>query len=225
MLALSQNPSISFKIYPMILECKHCSVFVDATVIAQYEDEDPEGPPGLPNATWFFCKCPLCTFPMLAVSDILDEESPGRVYPPAERRQLGDAVPKNIQEAFKEAAVCFRAKAFTASAIMCRKTLEGLCDAHGAKAGNLAKSLAKLRDEGIIEARLFEWAEELRVSGNEAAHGVDSKVSRQDCEDILEFTEALAQYVFTYRDKFQQFKQRRAKSAISELSSDDSATH
>jgi hypothetical protein len=142
-----------------------------------------------------------------------DEDSPSRVYPPAERRELGLAVPENIQNAFKEAVLCFKAKAYTASAIMCRKTLEGLCDAHGAKKGTLAKRLEKLQEEGIIESRLFEWAEALRNLGNEAAHEVDLQTSRQDCEDILEFTEALAQYVFTYRDKFEKFKQRRVEKA------------
>jgi hypothetical protein len=207
----------------MILECKNCAAVVDATVLHQYEDDDTEELP----ATWFFCKCPRCTLPMLAISELFDDDSPPRrVFPPAERRELGIAVPKNIQAAFKEAVQCFKAKAFTASAIMCRKTLEGLCAAHEAKSGNLAKNLAKLRDEGVIETRLFEWAEELRVSGNEAAHGVDSTVSRQDCEDILEFTEALAQYVFTYRHKFQQFKERRAIFARNDgVSSEDENTH
>lgn len=97
---------------------------------------------------------------------------------------------------------------------MCRKTLEGLCDAHGAKAGTLSKRLAKLQREGVIEARLFEWAEALRISGNEAAHGVDSQISGPDCEAILEFTEALAQYVFTYRDKFENFQRRQKKSTF-----------
>jgi len=211
------------RILPMILECKHCAAVVDATILHQYEDDDTEEPP----ATWYFCKCPRCTLPMLAIGDVCDEDGPPRrVFPPAERRELGIAVPKNIQAAFKEAVQCFKGKAFTASAIMCRKTLEGLCAAHEAKAGNLAKRLAKLRDDGVIETRLFEWAEELRVLGNEAAHGVDSTVSRQDCEDILEFTEALAQYVFTYRHKFQQFKERRGFLASSDkVSSKEDDAH
>ena len=152
---------------------------------------------------------------MLAVvvdyGDGFYSDSPSRVFPLVEQRQLGFAVPQNIQEAFNEAVVCFKAKAYTASAIMCRKTLEGLCDAHGATKGTLAKRLAKLHEERIIEAQLFQWAEALRNLGNEAAHGVDSQTSRQDCEDILEFTEALAQYVFTYRDRFEKFKKRRTK--------------
>lgn len=192
----------------MLLECKRCSAIVDAAVIATYDDHDQAEP----EAKWSFCSCPLCDQPMLAVQcDYGDgDESPARVYPPPEKRRLGSGVPLNIQTSFNEAVVCFVAKAYTASAIMCRKTLEGLCDAHGAKKGTLAKRLEKLQEDGVIEAQLFEWAEALRVLGNEAAHGVGSQTSRQDSEDILEFTEALTQYVFTYRDKFKQFKRRRA---------------
>lgn len=94
---------------------------------------------------------------------------------------------------------------------MCRKTLEGLCSAHNIKGRNLSDSLKKLKDNGIIEERLFEWAEELRTLGNEAAHGVDSIVNAQDANNMLEFTEALAEYVFTYRDKFESFKKRRSE--------------
>jgi hypothetical protein len=198
----------------MFLECKHCSAIVDAKVIATYDDNDEEEPPG----RWFFCHCPRCTMPMLAVTIDdgygFEEASASRLYPTVERRQLGIGVPTNIQNAFKEAVICFNAGANTASAIMCRKTLEGLCEAHGAKTGNLAHRLTKLQKEGIIESRLFEWAEALRISGNEAAHGVGSQISRQDCEDILGFTEALAEYVFTYRDRFEKFKRRGASRGL-----------
>lgn len=81
------------------------------------------------------------------------------------------------------------------------------------KRKNLSLSLKKLKDTGVIETQLFEWAEALRNLGNEAAHGVSSIISPQDAKDILEFTEALAEYVFTYRDKFESFKKRRKKTA------------
>lgn len=198
----------------MLLECKQCSAIVDARVVAIHDDRTVDEPPG----RWTFCVCPRCNMPMLAVAcDYgygFDEDTPARVYPPREERRLGPAVPDGIRGAFGEAVLCFKAKAYTASAIMCRKTLEGLCNAHGAKTGTLSKRLEKLQKDGVIETRLFEWAEALRISGNEAAHGVDSQVSPQDCEDILEFTEALAQYVFTYRDKFERFQKRRAKIAL-----------
>ena len=194
----------------MILECSHCEAIVEAEELFSYVDNDPEDPPG----KWTFVKCPRCTLPMVAVqADFGDGNfTPTRVYP-AQNKELGLSVPKLIREAYKEAAACFRSKAFTASAIMCRKALEGLCVEHGVKERGLAASLKKLKQNGVIEARLFEWAEALRILGNEAAHGVSTSISRQDALDILEFTEALVEYVFTYRDKFELFKKRRTKSS------------
>src|ERR1035437_4159124 len=161
------SASSELELVAMLLDCKHCSAIVDAVVIATYDDHDQEEPEG----RWTFCSCPRCNLPMLAVAvdmgDGFDADSPSRVFPAAERRQLGSAVPQNIREAFNEAVDCFKVKAYTASAIMCRKTLEGLCDAQGAKNGTLAKRLTKLQADGIIEARLFEWAEALRILGNE----------------------------------------------------------
>jgi len=81
---------------------------------------------------------------------------------------------------------------------MCRKTLEGICSVHGVKSsGTLAAQLKKLKENGTIESRLFEWAEELRTMGNQVAHGVDVVISPEDARDTLEFTEALIEYVFT----------------------------
>jgi hypothetical protein len=113
---------------------------------------------------------------LLATQDGLggDEwDKPVRIFPPRDREE-------DIVRAFKEARTCFRAKAFTAAAIMCRKTLEGICSAHGVKSsGTLAAQLKKLKDNEVIENRLFEWAEELRTMGNEAAHGVEVVIRRR----------------------------------------------
>jgi hypothetical protein len=42
---------------------------------------------------------------------------------------------------------------------------------------------------------------------------VDFVASREDAKDTIEFTEALIEYVFTYRHKFDEFMKRRAKAA------------
>jgi hypothetical protein len=94
---------------------------------------------------------------------------------------------------------------------MCRKVVEGISYEHGVKSGTLAAKMAELKETGVIESRLFEWAEALRILGNEAAHGVEATIAAEDSRDILEFTEAILEYVFTYRDKFEKFKARRLK--------------
>jgi hypothetical protein len=60
-------------------------------------------------------------------------------------------VPEPIRRAFADAVACFDAKAFTASAIMCRKVLEAVCVAHKAKGAGLAAQLKYLADHGELD--------------------------------------------------------------------------
>jgi hypothetical protein len=52
-------------------------------------------------------------------------DTPQLVFPTSDLRVNPNA-PRDIQAAFDEACNCYRARAFTACAIMCRKTLEGV---------------------------------------------------------------------------------------------------
>jgi hypothetical protein len=137
-------------------------------------------------------------------------DAPARLYPPRDDL-VGFAVPQAIREAFSEASRCLATKAFTACAIMCRKTLEGICHDHNISGGTLVGRLQMLRDKGVIEGRLYEWSDQLRLVGNEAAHDVKVQVSAQDAGDALAFTRAMLEYVYTFREQFEQFKERRAK--------------
>lgn len=193
----------------MILECGRCGALVEAIPVESYWDsESIEGPA---NRFSLF-RCPKCSGPFLVQSEEDGYESQIVLYPQAEA--LSPSLPKPIQAAFAEAQACFRAKAFSAAAIMCRKTLEGICLAHEAKARGLVAQLLELKERGVIEQRLYEWAEALRISGNEAAHDVGVTVPQEDARDILEFTNALLEYVFTFRDRFEAFKTRRERRQI-----------
>jgi hypothetical protein len=193
--------------------CAQCEANVAATVQGRYQVYGEE--PGF-NVRWSLLRCPSCDSAILVVQD--DEDGSGetwgkptRLYPDMEDRQLGLAVPNPIRSAFAEARACYKeAKAYTACAIMCRKVLEGVCESHGASGGSLAQRLKKLSDSGQIDKRLFEWTDAMRLVGNEAAHGVSDTVSREDASDLLDLAEAVAEYLYTVKEKFDSFSKRRA---------------
>ena len=193
----------------MILDCGNCGALVEAAVVESYWDSDPSENPA--NRYTLF-RCPKCSRPFLVQTEEDGYESQVVLYPQTERVNPG--LPRPLQVAFSEAQSCFRAKAYTAAAIMCRKALEGICVAHEAKARGLVAQLRELKERGIIEHRLYEWADALRISGNEAAHDVAVTVSHDDARDILEFTNALLEYVFTFRDRFEAFKIRREQRLV-----------
>ncbi len=204
----------------MLVACEHCEARVSATVQGSFSSYI-EGPDY--SFKYSLLQCPICKSPMLVQQN--DEEArwgnpedyndnpwsvPERIYPEPERGQLGLSVPDPIRKAFAEAYACYaNGKAYTACAIMCRKVLEGICGTHGAEGNNLAARLKNLSDKGILDKRLYEWITTLRTVGNEAAHDVEVTVSRDDAKDLLDLAEAVSEYLYTFKEKFEAFKKRR----------------
>ncbi len=144
----------------------------------------------------------------MAAGDIFNS-APVVLYPQSDLR-VNPKAPPVIRAAAEEDINCYRARAYTAAAIMCRKTLEGVCEAHGVKERTLAASLQTMLDMDLIDKRLYEWSDQLTLIGNEAAHGVGVVSSAQNARDGLDFTIGIIDYLFSYRDQFEKFKQRRA---------------
>ena len=195
----------------MLFECEWCNGTCDAQVVASYEGKGLAGE----DMKVSLLRCPGCDYPFL----VYQTKSDNGVYGPAEMLfpttgpNVSYSLPAQIRRPLEEAVVCFSSKAYEATTLMCRKTLEAICAEHHAEGKSLWESLKSLKEKGIIEARLHEWADMLRVTANDAAHSSDATVSAQDAKDVLDFTNALVEYVFTFRERFEQFKQRRAKDA------------
>jgi hypothetical protein len=135
-----------------------------------------------------------------------------RVWPGPLRR-LSWEIPGALRDEHEEALQCFEANAYTAAVVMVRRTLEGVASVNGIKERNLMQSLAKMQDKGVLDPRLFEWSQALRVLGNEGAHFTGKKVSREDAADALALSEAILDYLYVLSAKFEEFKKRRTNSA------------
>jgi hypothetical protein len=200
----------------MIIECENCRQYVDAKEAGSYwrHFDGRE-----PSRRYTLLCCTKCQEPILVGQTNIgnmaegDEwDTPFAIFPQGDIR-INPRAPVEIRSAFQEACTCYRSHAYTASSIMCRKTLEGVCSAHGVEEQNLSASLRKMRELTLIDDRLFEWSDALRMVGNEAAHGVKGEISQPDAKDAIEFTNAILDYLFSYRDRFEQFKKRRADAA------------
>ena len=67
-----------------------------------------------------------------------------------------------------------------------------------------------MKDLELIDGRLWEWAETLRSVRNAAAHFNDEGVSRQDAEDSLAYSEALLDYLYVLKARFDAMRARRS---------------
>ena len=66
-----------------------------------------------------------------------------------------------------------------------------------------------LPGDGELAVHL-DWAHQVRVIGNEAAHEVDAPDTKEDARDAFEFTEAILIYVFSLAKRFEALRERRA---------------
>ncbi|MFF5590109.1 DUF4145 domain-containing protein [Streptomyces hygroscopicus] len=143
--------------------------------------------------------CTKCGGLLLAFEEDLGDRWDGEpwvVWPRRQHRTLSPKIPESLRQAHEEARKSFSAKAYTAAAVMVPRTLEGVCkdqnvEQEGSRPIPLVKVLEALRSQDKIDGRLFEWAQALRILGNQGAHFTDAVVGREDASDGLALAEAL----------------------------------
>ncbi|WP_109830669.1 DUF4145 domain-containing protein [Reichenbachiella versicolor] len=196
----------------MVVECHVCNINVDAIEHGSYRVDNPLEP--LEGEIYKFLKCPKCKKPILTVqnpeffADQIHLGTPRLLFPTGDFH-LNPTIPEQLRKSLQESIQCYRGGANTATAIMCRRTIEGFCSLKDVKSGNLAESIKKLKETGIINKQLFEWANQLRLLGNEAAHNIDSTFTSTDARDILDFTIAILDFSYSFKQKFDDFIERR----------------
>jgi len=114
--------------------------------------------------------------------------------------------PLPLTKALEEAITCHANECFTASAIMVRKTLEGLCHERGATGEDLKNLKARLQHLGtkiIVPQELLDGLDDLHLLGNDAAH-IESQefntVGKEEVEIGIQFTKEVLKAVFQYSD-------------------------
>lgn len=181
-----------------------------------YEPAPFGNPDPADNHEWsyVFAECEIC-WQTLAIRRRINESNGHKrgvfeILWPVLERNLSETVPESLRKEHLEARACFNAEAYTATVVMVRRTLEGVCADHGITRKPLYAALDEMKSTGLIEGRLLEWAQGLRVLGNDAAHFTGRSVNRQDAKDALSLAEALLDYMYVFSAQFEKFRARRA---------------
>lgn len=195
----------------MLIECHECKARIDAEEIGHVEADMPFW-----RRRTYLLKCPACNCPLVGeCDDVFQNEEYHwtdlvRVYPKPPRTLTLD-VPEPVQNSLREADKCLQIGANIAAAAMAGRALEAVCRHYSTEDTYLGAGIKELKDKEIIDARLYEWSEELRDQRNAAAHATITEISSQDAEDIVTFTYAIVDYVFMLTTKFENFKERKAE--------------
>ncbi|MEW2317060.1 DUF4145 domain-containing protein [Streptomyces bauhiniae] len=205
-----------------VTECPRCQQRVTAKVEAYNEftpDDDFE------FLRHLIARCRLCYQALLLeeIQDPMFKRELNCVWP-TPPRSLAETIPEVLRREHFEARTCFKSKAYTATVVMVRRTLEGVCAQYGITKKPLYKAFEELEKLGLIEGRLLEWAQELRVLGNEGAHFTGKVVTRQDASDAVALAEALLDYLYVFSEQFLKFRERRKEAVeMAEKSSQSAA--
>ncbi|MEV5190375.1 DUF4145 domain-containing protein [Streptomyces werraensis] len=198
----------------ILVNCPNCAGPTIARVEAAMVHETFREPPAL----YELSRCTKCGDPMLALEEDIGSGWDGEplvVWPTKrEQRALSLKIPHQLRQAHEEARKCFSVKAYTAAVAMVRRTLEGVCKDQNVQQGGRTKlfqMLEALKSAGKIDGRLFEWAQALRVLGNEGAHFTGVEVTREDASDSIDLAEALLDYLYVLSAQFDEFKARRGQ--------------
>jgi len=196
----------------MIIECYKCESKVDAKLLAKHESYDPRDYPEHFYAA--LLECPICKNCLLGGTsyfDSLEASDIQRLWPKPET-YVDFRIPEICKLSLIEAKTCFKAKAYSATAVMCGRVLEGICQHHKTSAKSLANGLKELKEKTIIDERLFLWGEELRKHRNIGAHATTEKVTKEDALDLVDFVTAICDYVFVLNERFNRFMNRKKPS-------------
>jgi hypothetical protein len=109
------------------------------------------------------------------------------VAPPVLIDFATDNIPPKIRDAMTEALASHSVRAYRASALMVRRTLELLCEEKQATGPNLQVRLQNLSRHAVLSPSLIAAADHLRILGNDAAH-----VEAREYDDIGQEHSALA---------------------------------
>lgn len=221
-----------------IVDCHICSAKVAALETGRAERSGwPEGAGEPYGERVQVGTCPSCGSILVGQSTQLDFEGfdgerdrwsdAVRVFPKPPKAFLSYRIPRVVTDSLVEADRSLQGNANIAACVMFGRALEALCrdileksvgqepdvgDGHKEPAKKkhimLGEGLARLRDQKIIDDRLYDWSQQLHAFRNLAAHPEDIIISREDAEDLQTFVYAIVEYIYDLADRYEEFKDR-----------------
>lgn len=120
-------------------------------------------------------------------------------------------IPPEIAAPANEAFECFSIGAYRSAVLMARSVLEASAKIKGVTAGNLFAKIDKLAEQQHIRTLIAEAAHEVRLAGNDMAHGdfATADIAKDDAEELLEFMEDFLKELFETPTRIARRKQKR----------------
>lgn len=197
----------------IVIDCPHCEVRIQAEATSWVTDEHDD-------VGFFLVRCPSCHRPLFGSAATYQNQynnwawdTAERLWPTPSVGDLGLAIPEAARRDIKDAQKCLSHGIYSAAAVLCGRALERLIK-EKAGANMIGKGLGELKAKGIIDERLFAWAEALRKERNIGAHASDEDTTKENAQDIIDFTIAIFDYVYTLSEKYEKYLARKSSGSV-----------
>lgn len=151
----------------------------------------------------YLFQCPLCNRPTLGEMQYeifntsgvflnLEEDKLDILYPIRETR-LRD-LPYKVESKYQEALKVYRVSP-ASFAVMAGKTLEAVCKQENATGRTFSDKLNNLTSSDRMPKTLADMAHQVRQIRNLGAHNTEDEVTEEDVPIILDFLEAILEYL------------------------------
>lgn len=126
--------------------------------------------------------------------------------------KIGEGVPPQIDEAYRQARVCLALGCPDASIAMCRASLDRMSKEKKAEDKTLAARLTKLIEKGVLKSSVVTEAVNVREFGNAALHDLlAEEINIEDAEIICEFTKGVLYDIYVTPELARKAEERRQK--------------
>lgn len=106
-------------------------------------------------------------------------------------------MPTSINQAASEAYACYSIGSYRAAALLARTVIEAVAKDKGITSGSLVSKINQLRKADLLTANLTEAAHDIRLTGNDIAHGdLSIPISEEDCDDLLDFMSSILEEIY-----------------------------
>lgn len=200
----------------MKMICGHCGNKTTWELHVPYETDktDPFGTSEVSEyKVYSTLMCSTCSRPTLRRTNMMYVEidtelveGETEILYPTETAQLSN-LPEKIERKYK-AALKVRYIEPNACAVLVGRTLEAACNHEGAQGRTLAQKLNYLAQIGRIPNTLAEMARQLKELRNLGAHDAEDEVTEQDVPIILDFLEAILEYLYVAPAKIEAVRTR-----------------
>ena len=137
------------------------------------------------------------------------------VYPQPTTPQAPEGVPSGIASDFLEAADNLRQKKTKSAVMMLRTVLSNatnrLLPEHTKEP--IHSRIRCLVEEHAITPAMRDWADVVRLAGNEVVHESEAEFSEAEAQQLEAFTRLFLEYAFTLPSKVAEWNERRAEGA------------